>query len=98
MGSAYAGILGSVAFATVVIRGCVNGSDIVATMKAASLCLFAFALAGYAVGQIADSVVTKGVERKFLAKLENYHLAFWAISGEKAFTQWAANRMALALA
>ncbi len=69
MGYSYAGILGPIAFATIIARGVMSGGDLGATIRMASLSLFAFAMVGFAIGQIADTIISTGVRRKLLAEL-----------------------------
>ena len=70
MGRTYAGVLGLVAFATVTARAVMSGGDVGTTLKTASICLFLFALIGFAVGLIAESTVTRSVEDEFEERLQ----------------------------
>lgn len=65
MGRIYAGILGPVAFATILGRSLVDGGAVDSTIKLATACLFAFAAIGYIAGSIADSIVTESVRTRF---------------------------------
>lgn len=65
MGRTYAGILGSIAFVTVLTRGLIDGSDAESTLRMAIFGLAAFSLLGYVVGQIANSVVLESVKKRF---------------------------------
>ncbi len=65
MGRNYAGILGPVAFATVVARGLLDGSGLEPTLKLACVCLFGFAALGYVIGQIGGRVVSDSVKAQF---------------------------------
>ena len=57
MAPTYAGVLGPLAFATVLARGVVFGGGMVGTMKAACVCMFLFAAIGYLVRRLAESAV-----------------------------------------
>ena len=65
MGRAYAGILGSLAFALAIARGAVAGSGVEGTLLAASAATFVFAAIGYVIGQTADYLVTDSVRTQF---------------------------------
>ena len=67
MGRSYAGILGSLAFATVIVRGLLAGADVIGTIKTASAALFVFAAVGYVAGRIAAAVVRDSVHAKYQA-------------------------------
>jgi hypothetical protein len=66
----YAGILGPVAFATILARGLIDAGGVEATLKFATLCLFAFAGIGYVAGRIADLLVTESVRTRFEEELQ----------------------------
>lgn len=70
MGRVYAGILGPLAFATILARSLVDGAGIESTVKMATLCLFAFAAIGYVAGRVADLIVTESVHTRFQAELQ----------------------------
>lgn len=70
MGRKYAGILGALAFITILSRSILNTNSVESTMMLATSCLFLFAGVGYLVGQIADSIVTEAVKASFLKDLE----------------------------
>lgn len=57
MGRSYAGILGASAFVVVMSRGLVQGSAVDATLAAAAVRMFLFAVFGYCVGKVADRTV-----------------------------------------
>ena len=61
MGRRYAGILGSLAFLTVVTRGLVHGAGVQATLSNAVVCLFVFACVGYVLGRLAGGIVLDSV-------------------------------------
>ena len=70
MGRVYAGILGPLAFATILARSLVDGAGVESTVKIATVCLFAFAAIGYVAGRIADLIVTESVRTRFQAELQ----------------------------
>ena len=65
MGRVYAGILGLLAFTTIVFRGVVRGGGLEATVTTACVGLFAFAAVGYILGQIAGAAVDDAVRHQF---------------------------------
>jgi hypothetical protein len=65
MGRTYAGILGPLAFTTILARNLIAPSSVESTMMLATVCLFLFAGIGYLVGQVADSIVLEAVTAKF---------------------------------
>jgi len=65
MGRMYAGILGLLAFSTVLTRTLIDGTTGVVALQTATVCLFAFAAIGYFAGQIADSIVGDVVHTRF---------------------------------
>lgn len=69
MGRKYAGILGPLACATIVARGLLGRHGVEATLLQASLCLFAFAAAGYVVGELAGWVVAEALRSRMNAEL-----------------------------
>jgi len=69
VGRVYSGVLGPLAMATVVARSIRHGWDSNTTLLAASLCLLAFALAGYVLGRIAESTVEDSVQARIAAEL-----------------------------
>ena len=70
MGRAYAGTLGSLAFACVVARGVLAGSGVEGTLVTASAALFVFATMGYIMGQLAEFLVNESVRKQFQAAME----------------------------
>ncbi len=65
MGRSYAGILGLLAFATMVARGVLHSSSASSTCGAAAAMMFVFATIGYVVGRIAENVVTDALKARF---------------------------------
>lgn len=70
MGRSYAGILGPVAFVTMLARGLLAGSGADGVIWAALGCLFLFAGIGYLCGQLAENVVLDSVKQRFHEELE----------------------------
>ena len=68
MGRAYAGILGPLAFGTVVARGLVQGSSVESTLEMACICLFVFAVIGWLVGGVAGQIVDDSVRARFASE------------------------------
>jgi hypothetical protein len=65
MGHRYAGILGLVAFATVVARGTIHAASAEAVFTQAVIALFAFAAAGYILGRIAEQTLGDALKAHF---------------------------------
>jgi hypothetical protein len=84
MGRSYAGILGVVAFTTLVIRAAIAGSSPDSSLLAATLMLFAFAAAGGVLGTIAESTVEQSVRARFEAELKQAESGQEAASPGKA--------------
>jgi hypothetical protein len=70
MGRTYAGILGPLAFTTILARSVIDTSSVESTMMLATACLFLFAGIGYLVGQVADSIVLEAVKANFNKELQ----------------------------
>ena len=70
MSRTYAGVLGPVAFCTVVARGLIAGGEFESTMLLASISLFAFAAIGFVVGSIAETTILHSVIARCNAELE----------------------------
>jgi hypothetical protein len=66
----YAGILGSLAFATVIMRGLLHGAGADSTLGTAMLCLLGFTLVGLVVGHLAATTIHEGVWQRMSAELE----------------------------
>jgi hypothetical protein len=71
----YAGVLGPVAFATILARGLIDASAVETTLKIAICCLFAFAAIGYVAGRIADLMVVESVRARFQQELQAREVA-----------------------
>jgi hypothetical protein len=65
MGRTYAGILGLLAFGTVIARCLLHGGNVDAALLTASQTLFAFAALGYIIGSIAERTIVEAVEIQF---------------------------------
>ena len=70
MGRTYAGILGTVSFSTVLVRGLIDGGGVESTLLTACACLFVFAALGAVVGRTAAWVVDESVRAKVNAELD----------------------------
>jgi len=68
MGRVYAGILGLLAFGTVIARSLLHGGNVESALFTASWTLFAFAALGYIIGSIAERTVVEAIETKFHAQ------------------------------
>lgn len=75
MGRAYAGTLGPLACACVLMRGLVHGGGSDTTILFACGALFLFAGIGYVAGQLADLFVRESVRTQFQAALATYEQA-----------------------
>jgi hypothetical protein len=64
VGRSYAGILGTLAFLSVLARCLLESGSAASTLKLAIASLFAFAALGYAIGQLADFVIWDAVRSK----------------------------------
>jgi len=69
MGRSYGGILGSLAFALVTVRGAISGWALEPTLLSASASLFVFGALGYLVGQLAEFLVGQSVRIQFQAAM-----------------------------
>jgi hypothetical protein len=73
MGRAYAGILGSLAFALSIARGVGAGSSLEGSVLAASGALFVFAALGYIAGQTADYLVSDSFRAQFQVAMTTWN-------------------------
>ena len=69
MGRTYAGILGPLAFTTILARSVISAGSVESTMMFATVCLFLFAGIGYIAGQVADAIVLEAVKANFAKEL-----------------------------
>ena len=70
MGRTYAGILGPLAFATVLFRGLILVDDAGPTLKLAMICLFGFAIVGFVIGNVAEATILESVKTRFDAAMK----------------------------
>ena len=70
MARQYAGILGLLAFLTVLARAAVWGGDLTAAMQTALLALMAFAVLGGAIGGLAKFIVDDAARSRLKRELE----------------------------
>ena len=61
MGRAYAGVMGPLAFLTMLVRCLLKSVSVQATITQAVFCLFAFAAIGCVIGQLAGWIVDESV-------------------------------------
>lgn len=73
MGPSYAGILGTIAFATLVFRNAIHGVEVGPTIISACILLFVFAVIGYVIGRVAASIVTESVRVQMNRELEAFN-------------------------
>jgi hypothetical protein len=71
MARIYAGILGLLAFATVMARGIVHGGSASATIWQAVMSLIVFAGIGYTIGRTAQWAVDDSVHGQLTSQLQN---------------------------
>ncbi len=69
MGRIYGGILGLLAFQTILLRGWIHENDLQSTLWTAWLGLLAFAALGLVIGSIAGQVVQESVVGRMNAEL-----------------------------
>ncbi len=72
MGRSYAGIIGLLAFVTVVTRGLIDGASVESTLQVACLSLFGYAAIGYVIGRVGELIVADSVGAKFDAEMKAY--------------------------
>ena len=82
MGRVYAGILGPLAMAVVMLRGVVCGADLEGTLITGIINLFAFSAVGLILGSIAQSIVDNAVWLKIGQPLE-----ISGVSGKESFSE-----------
>ena len=64
MGSSYAGILGPIAFVSMLTRGVIGGSSADSVLLSSAVSLIAFASIGYIIGRLAEQVVLESVKQR----------------------------------
>ncbi len=75
MGRSYAGVLGLVAFITVVVRAVGHQSGASATFPIAAAMLFVFAGLGYLVGSIAEWAIAADLKARFAEEVTRLQTA-----------------------
>ena len=65
MGPRYAGILGTLAFVVVLLRGAFHNDGLDGTLRLAILALCCFSIIGYGIGRIAESTVRDSIRIRF---------------------------------
>ncbi|QDV75232.1 hypothetical protein K2D_35210 [Planctomycetes bacterium K2D] len=70
MGRAYAGVLGSLAWAVTFARGALVGGGIEGTAKSAFIAMAALAGVGYIVGRIAEVTVDEATRQRLQRQLD----------------------------
>ena len=70
MGPSYAGILGTLAYVIVILRGVLQGYAVEGTIKLSILLLFVFAAIGYVIGRIAESTIEDSIQVQLQRELE----------------------------
>ena len=69
MGRSYAGVLGPIAFATLVFRGLLAGAGAEGTLLAATAGMVAFSAIGYIAGRVAEAVIRDSVQARVAAEI-----------------------------
>ena len=70
MGRTYAGILGTIAFLTVLGRGLIHGAEAVPTLRLASASLLVMAVLGAIVGRLAAWLIDQSIRWQVQGELE----------------------------
>ncbi|MEC8506745.1 MAG: hypothetical protein VXZ53_07180 [Planctomycetota bacterium] len=81
MGPSYAGILGTLAYVIVILRGVLQGYAVEGTIKLSILLLFVFAAIGYVIGKIAESTIEDSIQVQLQRDLEALEKTDEATSG-----------------
>jgi hypothetical protein len=68
VGRSYAGVLGTIAFTTVLLRGMASGAVVETTLASAVISLVVFTLLGYFVGRLAGRIVLDSVRASMAAE------------------------------
>ena len=69
MGRTYAGIVGLLAFTTLLARGWLDGAAVAATIKIACFGLFLWALIGWVLGRLAAWIVEESLRAQWNAEV-----------------------------
>ncbi|TWU00348.1 hypothetical protein Pla108_12970 [Botrimarina colliarenosi] len=75
MARAYAGALGSLAWAFTFARGALLGASIEGTALSAVIAMLALAGVGYIVGQIAEATVDESVRQRIQRQIDEFEAA-----------------------
>ncbi|GEM_PF-1206810 len=75
MGPQYAGILGLTALATTILRSWIVGTDLGSAIVTGIVYLFAFALLGLMIGNLAAHVITESVKESLKRELSEREAA-----------------------
>ena len=70
MAHSYGGVLGIIAFVTMLVRGLLNGNTSFELLFTATLFLFAFAVVGFVLGSIAAQTVKESVKLQLNTELD----------------------------
>ena len=70
MGRDFAGILGSLAFLVVLVRGWMRGAGVEGTVEQALWLLFAFAFVGFLAGSVAERLTAESVRSRLEAEMK----------------------------
>ena len=81
MGPSYAGILGTLAYVIVILRGVLQGYAVEGTIKLSILLLFVFAAIGYVIGKIAESTIEDSIQVQLQRELEALEKTYEVTSG-----------------
>jgi hypothetical protein len=81
VGRSYAGVLGPVAFVTMIARGLLGGGGSQTTLLHAWIALLSFAMLGYVIGRLAGLIVQESVQGKVAAELAAHDAQPQAASG-----------------
>lgn len=81
MGRSYAGVLGPVAFVTMVARGLLGGGGSQTTLLHAWIALLLFAALGHVIGLLASWIVQESVHDRVAAELAAHEAQQQAASG-----------------
>jgi len=75
VGRQYAGILGAIAFTTVVLQGLGHDAEVESTLRSAVISTGLFAAIGYAVGEVAGWIVLDSVRARWADELDGHRIA-----------------------
>jgi hypothetical protein len=68
VGRTYAGVLGTLAFATTIARGLIHDGGFESTMTIAIGCLIVFAILGAVIGELAGWIVADSIRSNVIAE------------------------------